>query len=67
MFANGSRFQVKYVAEAGTVSLITPENGPCTYKYDDTYAQWVDVKDGHFFVELFMRDMLPVCAGYPKL
>jgi len=49
------------------VSLFSPSSGVHFYSWSSQYEQWACDHDGHFLLELLVRELIQVAQGVPKL
>lgn len=47
------------------VCFVSPKNGMFYYVWDPTRQAWVHETDSHYLIELFTRDLIYYCKGYP--
>lgn len=51
-----------------TLSMMSPLSGTVhRYTFDKRNEQWTSLKDGHLLTELFVREIVLKCKGYPYL
>lgn len=65
---NGDKaFSFAAEPEAKRVWFMTPKTGQVYYyQFDAATGQWKNDKDKHLLIELFTRDLIYLCKGYPS-
>lgn len=51
----------------GKVLMQSPVSGIHRYEYDQTQCWWKSDRDQHLLTELFSREIIQLCKGFPHL
>jgi len=63
---NGS-YEVEIDADEQILTFRSPISGSHSYFFSKKTFEWIDTTDHHSFEGLFVRDLIRVCKGVPKL